>query len=473
MPGLLTRSALATLIVGLLVYAVLPYIYPHYKLLPDLDPRAPSNTVLVPGELHDTGPEVNDSKFGESFARFFELGEGEETNEPVIEEQSSEETPELSDESEDSGESLNSTDVGYASLGAKLIVLSNAKAQKAGALCLNGLPPGYYYRPGWGLGARSWIVFLRGGEGCTTEKECYLRSKTSLGSVHKSRKWRRLGGIMSGDKQRNPEFHNWNGVSLIYCDGFSFAGDRLSPMVYNGTEMYSRGRRVLDAIFTDLLRSGMAGAERVILFGHSAGGLGALLNSDRLRRLLPPGVDFKLLVISFLQPKFPQGSYARGVKKLLQNMATIHNISGTLPSDCVKNYPSKEHACLLPSILIPLQSVDAFYVNSVYDRWSMGNLLRIRCEPNRCRKSKTRNKLQGWSAAFAEQVPSMLKPNDGVFVANCVTHMIALDDRTWFSTKVGGKTIAEAFGDWYFGRGYNHTHLDCFSLDCYPNPTCA
>ncbi|CAH1224480.1 NOTUM [Branchiostoma lanceolatum] len=372
---------------------------------------------------------------------------------------------------------------------AKLRILPRATALKTGALCLDGVAPGYYYRPGsgvgkrsWivflrggeacsGVGKRSWIVFLRGGEACATEKDCYLRSLTTLGTLNKARRWRKLGGIMSADKQLNPEFHNWNSVSLIYCDGFSFAGDRRAPMLYNGTQLYSRGRRVLDAIFTELLRSGMAAAERVILFGHSAGGLGVLLNSHRLRRLLPAGVDVKLLVCSILQPKFPQGAYSKGFKKFLENTAKMHNASGALPSDCVRNYPSKEHACLLPYNLVPLQPAAAFYVSAVFDRWSLEKLLRIRCLPSSCGEFK-KEKLHSWSSAMTKQVPRMLKPNDGIFLVNCVMHTFAMDDGTWFSMKVGEKSIAEAFGDWYFGRGDNHTHMDCASVDCYPNPTC-
>ncbi|XP_078699599.1 uncharacterized protein LOC144926572 isoform X1 [Branchiostoma floridae x Branchiostoma belcheri] len=500
MAGLLTRTALVAVVFGLLVYAILPYIYPSSGLVPAADPRAPRNSLHVPRAdsnslhvpmAHDDVPGVN-ATFGESFEKFFELGGEEETEESVPDENSSGTgRNDLGDTAGDLGEELDMGEeldldrpgLDYASLvsphvcqilqAARLRVLPKARAQKTGALCLDGLAPGYYYRPGSGSGSRSWIVYLRGGEGCASEEDCYQRSQTLLGSLQRSGKWRKLGGILSGDKQLNPDFHNWNAISLVYCDGFSFAGDRSSPIFYNGTKLFSRGRRVLDEIFRELLRSGMAAAVRVILFGHSAGGLGVLLNAHRLRNLLPAGVDFKLFVSSVLQPKVPfKGSYTKGIKDILQTMADLHNSSGTIPRACVRRHPSKEYACLLPSNLVPVQPADAFYVNAVYDRWSLENLLHVRCEPNSCRDSD-KTKLQAWSAAMLDQVPRMLRPGDGIFLANCVTHTIAVDDGTWACTRVGGKSIAHAFGDWYFGRGESHRHIDCVGLDCYPNPTCG
>lgn len=40
-------------------------------------------------------------------------------------------------------------------------------------------------------------------------------------------KFNGLGGIFSDEKDKNPTFHNWNIVFLVYCDGFCFSGDRL------------------------------------------------------------------------------------------------------------------------------------------------------------------------------------------------------------------------------------------------------
>ena len=67
----------------------------------------------------------------------------------------------------------------------------------------------------------------------------------------------------------NPEFAQWNRVLLYYCDGASFSGDRADPVEVGGTQIFFRGRRVLDALLDELLAPafGLAAAEEV-LRGH-------------------------------------------------------------------------------------------------------------------------------------------------------------------------------------------------------------
>ena len=93
-------------------------------------------------------------------------------------------------------------------------------------MCLDGSPPGYYLRPGSGKGSDKWILHLLGGGWCNSTSECYNRSYTDLGS---SKRWpltHSLNGFLSDEPEVNPDFHDWNIVLLMYCDGASFAGDR-------------------------------------------------------------------------------------------------------------------------------------------------------------------------------------------------------------------------------------------------------
>ena len=66
---------------------------------------------------------------------------------------------------------------------------------------------------------------------------CYSRSKTTwpgyaIGTTNglteniNDNIDKPIGGILSNDPKVNKEFHNWNHVFVVYCDGFSFAGDR-------------------------------------------------------------------------------------------------------------------------------------------------------------------------------------------------------------------------------------------------------
>lgn len=129
---------------------------------------------------------------------------------------------------------------------ADLVLLKDAVNE--GAVCLDGTPPGYYFRKGElnyckymhsadymrntlifivGMddGADKWIVYFQGGGWCYDEELCLERSRGELGS---SKSWPSImqaDGIMSSDKDVNPDFYQWNVAYLKYCDGASFAGD--------------------------------------------------------------------------------------------------------------------------------------------------------------------------------------------------------------------------------------------------------
>merc|ERR1711959_35912 len=106
------------------------------------------------------------------------------------------------------------------------------RALKEGAVCLDGSPSGYWYRPGTGAGANNWIVFLEGGGWCYDEKACLYRSGTMLGS---STQWpatmpvdgRKEKGVtaladrplFSADPSVNPDFYDWNIVYVGCSDG--------------------------------------------------------------------------------------------------------------------------------------------------------------------------------------------------------------------------------------------------------------
>ena len=79
---------------------------------------------------------------------------------------------------------------------------------------------------GTGEGARSWIVFMKGGGVCSTEQECAGRSRSDLGSSKNWPKTETFDGFLSDNNDTNTGFYNWNLAYLMYCDGSSFAGYR-------------------------------------------------------------------------------------------------------------------------------------------------------------------------------------------------------------------------------------------------------
>ena len=93
-------------------------------------------------------------------------------------------------------------------------------------MCLDGSPPGYMMRHGTSDGVNKWMIHLMGGGWCNSTKDCYDRSSTKLGSTSNWPQSDEYNGFLSDYPSVNPDFHNWNMVFMIYCDGGSFAGDK-------------------------------------------------------------------------------------------------------------------------------------------------------------------------------------------------------------------------------------------------------
>lgn len=84
----------------------------------------------------------------------------------------------------------------------------------------------------------------------------------------------------SSNRTENP-FWNWNKAYLKYCDGASFSGNNNTVTYYNGTALYFRGFKNLQAIRNSLWsQKGLNLATDVVVGGCSAGGLAVYLHLD-------------------------------------------------------------------------------------------------------------------------------------------------------------------------------------------------
>ncbi|CAI6001193.1 unnamed protein product [Closterium sp. NIES-65] len=164
-----------------------------------------------------------------------------------------------------------------------------------GARCLDGSPPGYYFRAGAGGGKNMWHIYLPGGAWCGTAAQCVARSKTWLGSSTfypddpDSKVIRPpFTGILSSNSSVNPAFYNWNLVRPIYCDGGGFAGTTGRVEVGGGRAVYLDGWNILRAIMDDLKwNRGFKSASQILLSGSSAGGQAVVALCDRIAAAFP------------------------------------------------------------------------------------------------------------------------------------------------------------------------------------------
>ncbi|CAI5933552.1 unnamed protein product, partial [Closterium sp. NIES-64] len=177
----------------------------------------------------------------------------------------------------------------------RLVLLANNSFD---AKCLDGSPPGYYFRPGTGSGKSMWHIYLPHGGWCFSPDQCLRRSKAYLGSstfypqdptnVNLSPGFY---GMLSSNSSINPHFHNWNLVRLIYCDGGGYSGTAGRVEVGsngNSTTIYLDGWKIVQAVIQDLKsKQGIRSADQILLVGSSAGGQAAVALCDRIAGAFP------------------------------------------------------------------------------------------------------------------------------------------------------------------------------------------
>ncbi|CAI7919136.1 unnamed protein product, partial [Closterium sp. NIES-54] len=196
-------------------------------------------------------------------------------------------------------------------------------------------PPGYYFRPGSGSGAKSWHIHLPIGGWCATLEDCADRAKTPLGStrIQADTNWRwskfLSKGMMSPLAKTNPLFFNWNYVMPVYCDGGGFQGKAGLRSVQGGPSLYLDGRKVLRAILRDVLATrGMSSASEVLISGASAGAQAVTTFCDFIAAQLPSATT-KCLMDSgvFIDARDRKGG--RRFRSVAQKLVAIHQFQGS------------------------------------------------------------------------------------------------------------------------------------------------
>ncbi|KAL6613716.1 hypothetical protein ACP70R_035986 [Stipagrostis hirtigluma subsp. patula] len=355
-------------------------------------------------------------------------------------------------------------------------------AQEKGAVCLDGSPSAYHLQRGSGSGSQSWIIHLQGGGWCYKISNCAGRSKSPVGSSTY------MGaiafeGILSNDQLTNPDFYNWNRVYVRYCDGASYSGDSLYEDE-SGNKLFFRGQRIWEAIIDELKEKGLAQSKEAILTGCSAGGLGALLHCNQFREQLPQEIPVKCLPDAGFFLDIEDLSGKRTQWSRYEGAVHLQNVTKVLPKECLaeKEDPAE---CFFPAEVIKSIKIPTFIINSAYDSWQIQNSLApekslpdnswLSCRANIRNCSSTQIQvLSGFRKKMLQDLKAVEDNKDwGWFIDSCFAHCQTVTDISWNSPvarRLGNKTMAEAFGDWYFGRSSSEREIDC-EYPC--NPPCS
>jgi len=342
--------------------------------------------------------------------------------------------------------------------------------------CNDGSPAGYYFRPGYGNGSKTWVIRLQGGGWCWDIKSCedrwntapyFMSSKGLPKTMNDSTliaHWVAHGGITSSNETINPYFYNSNQVYVWYCSSDSFLGNQTAN-AETGNWIF-RGKDIIVSLIHQLIHSrGIGNAKRILLSGDSAGGVAALNNADFVFELLKDhvsGVDYKTLVDAgwFLDTP-PYGNTDFSFRKCGQGLWS--NWKSIFDETCMKSFPGEEWKCFHAQYAYPFVTTSLFSHEFEYD-WANLWFNGINGPPFNQTETV-------YVQSFRKLMLSLTRNIPYVFEPACFKHEI-IDTNLFSSIVVNGVRNVDAIGKWFFGEHLpvNQWIDSCSHFNC--NPTC-
>ena len=362
-----------------------------------------------------------------------------------------------------------------------LTLLPDAATEK-GAVCLDGSPAGYYFREG--TDRDKWLLIFNGGGWCVGKDGtaaaaaagCSERAEGALGS---SKPWKpRLAedahGMTSSNCTINPAFCTWTMVYMYYCDGVSFSGDRATPVDVPGAKVspiYFRGKRIMDANIADLLANrDLGAASRVVLSGHSAGGLATYLHADYLRTLLPESLGSYAAVPDagfFLDHSDTTGAHSFG--EGMRATFSLANASGVYNKQCLLS-STTDTDCIFPQNFAKYIATPMHVTQSQYDAWQLPNILKLGCDPPKQDCSVDQLKaFQQYRLDTMSQLNAsgLFRPRKGYGIWNdaCIAHTQGyygdyMDNPAFAIPSSSGNTLAASLHAWVNSADALPLHID-------------
>lgn len=260
------------------------------------------------------------------------------------------------------------------------------------AKCLDGSPGAYYILDGSGLNKTKFIVYFEGGGWCgskdlaSTVESCYQRSSTTLGSSKSYSQTADLAswGMLSGEPSVNSLYYDWTKIYIKYCTGTGHQGTKSSPVKYKGIDLYFRGQNVTVAILNDVNEShGLFRASEILVGGCSAGGLAAYTWANYIFSKAPAAKVITAPDSGMFLDSMNYVTKQYDYRNSFINFMKISNeeVDPPIP-ECVRDNPNEKWRCMFAQYQYPYIRTPLFPVNSLYDSWSIPNILGLHCEVN-------------------------------------------------------------------------------------------
>ncbi|XP_023169833.1 palmitoleoyl-protein carboxylesterase NOTUM [Drosophila hydei] len=322
--------------------------------------------------------------------------------------------------------------------------LKRAALTNTNITCNDGTHAGFYLRKQ--PNSKKWIVFLEGGWHCFDNRSCRARW-LRLRHLMTSSQWpetRDAGGILSPHADENPYWHNANHVLVPYCSSDSWSGTRIERDTRDRENSWRfMGALILRQVIADLIPLGLGrvpGGE-LLLVGSSAGGLGVMLNLDRVRDFLVNERKLQVTVRGvsdsgwFLdrEPYTPSAVASNEAVRLGWKLW-----QGLLPEDCTKAHPTEPWRCYFGYRLYPTLKTPLFVFQWLFDEAQM-----------RADNVGAPVTPQQWNYIheMGGALRSSLDNVSAVFAPSCIGHALLLK-RDWVNIKIDDISLPSALRCW-------------------------
>ncbi|EDV96089.1 palmitoleoyl-protein carboxylesterase NOTUM [Drosophila grimshawi] len=322
--------------------------------------------------------------------------------------------------------------------------LKRASLTNSSMTCNDGTHAGFYLRKQ--PNSKKWVVFLEGGWHCFDNRSCRARWMR-LRHLMTSSQWtetRDVGGILSPHAEENPYWHNANHVLVPYCSSDSWSGTRIEPDTRDRENSWRfMGALILRQVIADLIPLGLgrvAGGE-LLLVGSSAGGLGVMLNLDRIRNFL---VNERKLPVTvrgvsdsgwFLDREPYTPSAVASSEAVRQGWRLWQ---GLLPEDCTKVHPAEPWRCYFGYRLYPTLKTPLFVFQWLFDEAQMSaDNVGAPVTPQQW------NYIHEMGGALRSSLDNV----SAVFAPSCIGHAV-LSKRDWVNLKIDDISLPAALRCW-------------------------
>lgn len=290
-----------------------------------------------------------------------------------------------------------------------------------------------------------WPEYREDGEFYLKMRVCFHVLLIYLFSLCKS-----VGGILSPSAEENPYWHNANHILVPYCSSDSWSGTR-----QRGKDRWSfMGSLIVRQVIADLIPLGLGRSQggELLLAGSSAGGLGVMLNLDKVKKFLRDERSIKISVrgVSDSGWFLDREPFALGAISGSDVVKQGHALwEGSLPEACVAAHPTEPWRCYFGHRIYPFLKSPLFVFQWLFDEAQM------RADSVGAPVTK---KQWDYIHETGISLRASLDNVTAVFAPSCIGHSV-LTKREWLDIKIDEISLPEALRCWEKSTGRGNKDL--------------